>query len=199
MSANVWFEEVDTGLVEEIKNTVRVKNADGVSVALDNENGVIVRKPEEDLKFETFPCVSIYNKTYKPDLVRFYPYPVMVQKGSSGVPATMEDPALPFNLTYQIDFWARYQEDMNEMTKSWLSKHYRTFNLNVVDDGGTKRSCNVMQEGDIVKSDLVQGKNRLYHSIITYTIWVELDSETRYNVPIVVSRDIDTTQKEGGK
>ena len=35
MSANVWFEEVNRGLLKEIKDTVRFRNTNGVLVALD--------------------------------------------------------------------------------------------------------------------------------------------------------------------
>lgn len=190
MSANVWFEQVDAGLLEELKNTIRIKS-NGVTVTLP-DNAFIIRKPEEDMKFETFPCVSIYNKSYKHDPVRYDPIPVVVSEDKTNNRAELEDPAVPYNLSYQIDFWARYQTDMNEMTRTWLLKHFRSFNLSVVDDGGNERSCNVMVDGSIIKSDLVQNKERLFHSIVNCTIWVELDDETRYNVPIVINRGIET-------
>ena len=57
-------------------------------------------------------------------------------------------------------------------------------------DGGVKRSCNCNMIGRVVKSDLVLNKERLFHTIIKYQIWVELDSETRYNKYMVVQRDI---------
>ena len=37
MSANVWFEEVNMGLLSEIKDTVRIKNSRGVLVALEDK------------------------------------------------------------------------------------------------------------------------------------------------------------------
>ena len=77
LSANVWFEEVNTGLVEEIKSTVKVKDAHGVLTALGDEN-IVIRKPEEDFKIEVFPSVSIYNVTYKHDPLRYNPNPVVV-------------------------------------------------------------------------------------------------------------------------
>ncbi len=74
-------------------------------------------------------------------------------------------------------------------------KHFRQFNLDVVDDGGTERSCNCLRQGRLVKSDLVSGGERLFHSVIIYHIWVELDSETRYNKPMVVERGFSTSLK----
>ena len=192
MSANVWFEEVNIGLLEEIKNTVRIKNSKGVLNALKDE-ALLIRKPEEDFKLEVFPCVSIYNLSYKHDPVRYNPSPVIIEEDEENKVVVMEDPAVPFNLDYQIDFWAKYQEDMDCMTRTWLSKHFRQFNLKVVDDGDVERTCNCLIQGSVVKSDLVLNGERLFHSIIKYQIWVELDDETRYNKPMVIQRSIDAT------
>lgn len=195
MSANVWFEEVNIGLLKEIKDTVRVKDSNGVLVELPDE-ALIVRKPEEDFKFETFPCVSIYTKNYRHDPLRYNSSPVIVGQDEENAEVTLEDPALPFNLDYQIDFWSKYQTDMDSMTRTWLLKHFRQFNLKVVDDGGTERTCNCLAKGSVVKSDLVLDKERLFHSIVNIQIWVELDEETRYNKPMVVSRDINTNETD---
>lgn len=193
MSANVWFEEVNTGLLQELKNTVRIKDINGVLVAL-NDKALIIRKPEEDFKLEIFPCVSIYNLNYRHDLLRYNPSPVKVGEDSENKLLILEDPAVPFNLNYQIDFWAKYQTDMDYMTKTWLIKHFRQFNLKVIDDGGVERSCNCLTQGSIVKSDLVLNGERLFHSLIKLQIWVELDDETRYNKPMVIRRDISAKE-----
>lgn len=193
LSANVWFEEVNTGLIEEIKSTVKVKDAHGVLTALGDDN-IVIRKPEEDFKIEVFPSVSIYNVTYRHDPVRYNPNPVVVSRDKENNTMLLEDPAVSFNLSYQLDFWAKYQTDMDSMTRTWLLKHFRQFNLKVIDDGGTERSCNCVTKGNVVKSDLVQNGNRLFHSIVNLQIWVEIDDETRYNKPMVVTRDIDTQQ-----
>lgn len=193
MSANVWFEEVNTGLLKELKKTVRIKNADRLSIPLEDK-ALVVRKPEEDFKFETFPCISIYNLNYEHSRERYNPSPILIKKDVSKGVVTFEDPAVPFDLEYQIDFWARYQEDMDSMLKTWLMKHFHQFNLKVVDDGGTERTCNCLITGKVRKSDLVLGGERLFHSIVKYHIWVELDDETRYNTPIVIKRDIKASE-----
>ena len=193
MSANVWFEEVNIGLINEIKNTVRVRNANGVLVALE-DNQIIIRKPEEDFKLEVFPCVSIYNLSYGHDPIRYNPSPVIVGDDKEKNALIMEESATPFNLLYQLDFWSRYQTDMDCMTKKWLMKHFRQFNLSVIDDGGTERSCNCLIQGKATKSDLVLEGERLFHTIIKYLIWVELDDETRYNKPKVDNVLISTKE-----
>lgn len=194
MSANVWFEEVNNGLLQELQNTIRVRNANGVLVALEDK-ALVVRKPEEDFKFETFPCVSIYNVSYRHNPLRYNHNPVKVGQDTDNNVAIMEDSAIPFDLTYQIDFWSRYQTDMDDMTRTWLSKHFRQFNLKVVDDGGNERTCNCLMKGSVTKSDLILGGERLFHSIIILQIWVELDSETRYNMPMVVKSNINANEE----
>lgn len=184
MSANVWFEEVNIGLINELRNTIKVKNYSGVLAFLP-ENAFTVRKPEEDFKSETYPCVSIYPLDYKHNPLRYNPNPVAVGYDKENKVINLEDQAVSFDLGYQIDFWAKYQTDMDDMMKTWLMKHFRQFNLSVVDDGGVTRSCNVLAEGSFFRSDLVQNKERLFHAFGKYRIWVEIDDETVYNKPMV--------------
>ena len=198
LSANVWFEEVNTGLVEEIKSTVKVKDAHGVLTALGDDN-IVIRKPEEDFKIEVFPSVSIYNVTYKHDPLRYNPNPVVVSTDKEKKTMTLEDPAVAFNLTYQLDFWAKYQTDMDSMTRTWLLKHFRQFNLKVIDDGGVERSSNVLLNESMKSSDLIKNQKRLFHSVISYVIWVELDDEVGYNVHMVADRVLKADSSESSE
>ena len=43
----------------------------------------------------------------------------------------------------------------------------------------------------------MQGGERLFHSILTYTIWVEIKDETQYNVDVVEKVVIDVSQEKG--
>lgn len=196
MSANVWLEEVNTGMLNELKSCVKIKSAMGELIPLpDQDNAFVVRKPDEDFKFEVFPCVSVYIKDYRHDPIRYNPTPIVQEVRADTKELVVEEQAVSFNLSCQIDFWAEYQEDMDNMTRTWLMRHFRQFNLPVVDDGGTERTVNVLASGSIVKSDLVLNSERLFHSIANYTIWVEVDDEVRYTVPMVATIDIDAHQK----
>lgn len=197
MSANVWFQEVDTAFMKEIYDTVRHRDPYTEQlIRLDESNGVIVRKPEEDFKFEVFPCVSIYNLYYAMDKQRYNPNPVVVERNIAEKKAIMEEPAVTFTLSYQLDFWARYYEDMGDITRTWMAKHFRQFNLPVVDDGGVLRSCNVFMSENPKKNDLLVKNDRLFRTIFSYKIWVELDDETRYNEAMVLERGIEAEEKE---
>ena len=187
MSANVWFEEVERGLKEEILRTVEYLTPAGVKEPVSNEM-VFVRDPEEDLREEEIPCVTITPIMNRFDPKRYNPNPVVISRDTKNNIAHVQESAVSFNLVYQIDFWSRYREDMNIMTSSWIKKHFRQFNLPVVDDGGVVRSSNVLIYESMKPVDLMKNQKRLYHSIISYVIWVELDDEVGYNVPMVAER-----------
>ena len=172
MSANVWSEEVERGLKQEILNTVFYLTDTGIKAPL-TEDMVFVRDPEEDLREEQIPCVTITPLYNRFDARRYNPNPVIMSRNDEENLLTMQDSAVPFNLFYQIDFWSRYKEDINLMTSTWLRKHFRQFNLKVVDDGGTERSSNVIMNEPLRESDLLKNQKRLFHSIISYVIWVE--------------------------
>ena len=196
MSANVWFEEVDRGLLAEIRNSVKYLDADGTVVPI-REDMVTVRDPESEFTDEVFPCITCTNISDMFNPMRYHFGDVKVDEVVETNQAIMEKTAVPYDLTYQIDFWARYREDINLMTRTWLVNHARQFNLPVVDDGGNERTCNVLVKEGLKESNLLSGQKRLYHSIVSYTIWVELDDEVRYNTNMVTDRTYDISKEEG--
>ena len=60
MSANVWFEEVEKGLKEEILNTVKYLTTMGTIEPV-TDKMVFVRDPEEDLREEQIPLCDDYS------------------------------------------------------------------------------------------------------------------------------------------
>lgn len=189
MPENVWEEELCTGLIDELKKSL--------GNLCPSDSAFFVRKPEEDFKFEVFPCVSVYLKEYKFDPQRYCDVPDMVDKTADKKFAILEDQAIPFNFNVQIDFWTRYQKDRDTLVKTWLNTgHFKQFILPVYDDGGEKRYANAFINGSIKKVDLLDGNKRIFHSIVEYTIWVELDSGLRYNKAMVNTINIDSNPEE---
>lgn len=195
MSANVWYEEVERGLKEEILKTVKYLSTAGTIEPVTSEM-VFVRDPEEDLREELIPCVTITPLFDRFDPKRYNPNPVIMSRNEEENMLEMQDSAVSFNLYYQIDFWSRYREDMNVMTRTWLKGHFRQFNLTVIDDGGVERSSNVLLNEQMKSSDLLKNQTRLFHSIISYVIWVELDDELGYNVNMVADRVLEADSSE---
>lgn len=182
MSESVWFEQVDTSLINLIQSVIHI---DGVPVK------VVVRKPDDDFYDEDYPVVSIYNLSDKFSRVRYDPEPVIISRDIEHNRIYMERSALPYDLLYQIDFWSVLQSDMNSMTKQWKAFADFWFNLSVQDESGNPRSCFVLSRNDFNKSDLLQNGRRLFHSFGTYKVSVEIDENVVEDVPMV-THDINT-------
>lgn len=195
MPASVWLEEVNKGLMKEILEHVKCVDENTGDMAPLSEDSVIIRKSEEDFKVETYPCVSIYCRGQYHSPKRFSQEYVNLFRDIEKGTVCIESPAVPYDLSYQIDFWSKYQVDMDAMLSSWLFDHFRSFNLFVVDNGGSERTCNCIVKGGVIRSDLTKGTERLLHAIMNLEIWVELDEERRYNVPMVIKHVIDAKQK----
>lgn len=183
-SESVWFEQVDTALIKHIQESVRLPNANKVLTPVP----VKVRKPDEDFKIEEYPCITIYNLYSMRDEVRYCPDDVVVSRDTTKNTLIKEKPAIPYSLYYQIDFWARKQSQMNDMTRLWLGHHPdRCFNLPVKDISGNDRSCFVLMTDDLKKSDFLSGIQRTFHSILTYRVSVEIDERIRNESSMVSS------------
>lgn len=181
MSESVWYEQVDTAFIKFIRDNIQI---DGKPVK------VKVRKPDEDFNTEDYPLVSIYNLYDRFSRVRYNPEPVVVSRDTELNTLISESPAKPYDLFYQIDFWASLQSDMNSMVKQWKSLFDFWFNLDVLDESGTPRSCFVISRNDFNKSDLLQNGKRLFHSFGTYKVQVEIDENTQKTETMVVNPEI---------
>lgn len=193
MSESVWLRQVEDGLVKEIKSTMTYRDDYGNKVPVPR---VLVRKPDVDFikdymdKNKTeevvYPVVTISNTFSSPDKKRFLSsdndHVVVSVTGNSAV---VEDRAVPYKLHYQVDIYAEYQDDIDAMELSWMSKHRPHFMLKVVDNGGTPRECPISISGSVQRSDKVIEGKRLFRAIINYSIRVEIDENTRYNKNIV--------------
>ena len=175
-SESVWFEQVDTALIEHIKGIVKLPSSDGTLVPVP----VKVRKPDEDFKIEEYPCITLYNLYSVRDEVRYFPDTVVVERDTVNNKLIEEKSAIPYSLFYQIDFWSRKQSQMNDMTRMWLGHHPdKSFNLPVKDLSGNDRDSFVLMTDDLKKSDNLSGTNRTFHSMLTYKVWVEIDERIR--------------------
>lgn len=175
-SQSVWFEQVDTALINYIKGIVKLPNSNGVLTPVP----VKVRKPDEDFKIEEYPCITLYNLYSKRDEERYFPDTVVVERDLDNNKIIEERSAIPYSLFYQIDFWSRHQSQMNDMTRMWLGHHPdRCFNLPVKDLSGNDRDSFVLMTDDLKKSDFLTDTKRTFHSVLTYRVWVEIDERIR--------------------
>ena len=175
-SESVWFEQVDTALINYIKGIVKLPNSNGVLTPVP----VKIRKPDEDFKIEEYPCITLYNLYSVRDEERYFPDTVIVERDVDNHRLTEEKGAIPYSLFYQIDFWSRQQSQMNDMTRMWLGHHPdKCFNLPVKDLSGNNRDSFVLMTDDLKKSDFLTDTKRTFHSVLTYKVWVEIDERIR--------------------
>lgn len=202
MAESVWLKQVEEGLMAEIRTCVTYTDENGKKVPV---NRVFVKKPEDEFLGLTgededidLPCVTISNYMDTFDKKRansLTDSPIVVSMVSSKM-AEVEERAKPYKLFYQMDFWAEYEDDVDKMTLTWLARHSRWFNLPVVDNGGTKRTCYAAQQGSILRSDQTVKEKRLFRAIINYCIRVEIDENIRYNKPAVESIGLSSSIDE---
>lgn len=190
MSESVWFEQVDIAFKKLLQRVIQI---DGKPVK------VVIRKPDEDFNTEDYPLVSIYNLYDRFSKIRYSSEPIVVSKNKEANSLVLEDSALPFDLFYQIDFWATLQTDMNSMTRQWKAFSKSWFNLDVSDMSDIARSCFVLSRNDFNKSDLMQNGRRLFHSFSTYKVQVELDEKVHNVVPMVTyTPDVKVNEESDG-
>jgi hypothetical protein len=189
---SIWKEQIDTALIELIRNTITVTDYIlGEKVPI-NEKSVFIRKPEDDFQIAAYPSISVYSlyDIYSPERSVVETGKV-ISRDAIKKRIEFEPPKRKFTLTYQIDFWALKQTHMNEMTLQWLSKFTRYHNFNLKDESG--EACNILMlqkwgQG-LRKEDLIQGSERIFHSFLTYDFWAEISGETR-KMPMVTDVEV---------
>lgn len=193
LSESVWFEQVDTALINYIKGIVKLPNSNGVLTPVP----VKIRKPDEDFKIEEYPCITLYNLYSVRDDFRYFPDKVIVERDFERNTLIEERGAIPYSLFYQLDFWSTKQTHMNDMTRTWLGHHPdKSFNLPVKDLSGQSRSSFVLMTDDLKKADFLEDNSRTFHSVLTYRVWVEIDERIRNESEMLASiPQFDTTKR----
>lgn len=191
-SESVWFEQVDTALINYIEGIVKLPDSNGILTPVP----VKIRKPDEDFKIEEYPCITLYNLYSVRDETRYFRDKVVVERDYERNTLIEERGAIPYNLFYQFDFWSRKQSHMNDMTRMWLGYHPdRCFNLPVKDLSGQDRSSFVLMVDDLKKLDSLDKTDRTFHSVLTYRVWVEIDERIRNESDMITRISYPDTTK----
>lgn len=187
MSQTVWYEEVETALKSRLEDVVKLPNKNGTLKSVP----CYIRKPDEDFKVEQYPFTSIYAVSSRRDEFRYCREKIIVDKDVANRKIVYEQSAIPYNLIYQLDFFSMLQTQMNDMLRAWISYHPdRDFNLPVFDKSGIARDCFALQRDTIVKQDILRGSKRVFHSIITYRIYVEIDENVQTERSMITKLDL---------
>ena len=180
MNSTVWYRQINEGLKLFIQSIVTLPDSNGNIVPVP----VRIRKADEDFKKEDYPMVIFHCLyTSKRDEQRYYPFKVVRDIDPDKAEGKLEKPAVPFSLTYQIDFYSTLMSDMDEMLRKWEFEVNREFNLPVTDSGGTQRFAHALQTGsNLSKQDKLSDNSRVFNSSLTYRIWAEIDEENADNI-----------------
>ena len=85
---------------------------------------------------------------------------------------------------------------MNLMTRLWLGYTPEGYiNLPVVDMSGNNRNSFMSQVASVVKSDLLNGKNRIFRTIFSYIVWVEIDEKVKENINYINTVETNISQE----
>lgn len=167
-SRTVWWDEVNHGLIKEIKQIY----GETVQVAFRSDDDVQAKIPIQ------YPRILITNLEEKFDRKRYSPFPVEVRSDDTTV--TLEESAKPFNLTFQIDLVSKTIMEMNRLSMIW-NNHFIDFNnLDVVDQEGTTRSVYMKNVYQTKADSRSQNGERLFRKIYIYEVRVEIDEVKEY-------------------
>lgn len=183
-SRSVWFRQVDEALYELLSNILTYRDSHGVIV------NVIPCFPKDtpDLKKVKLPTVVIKKTSSYFDLDRYDPNPVITKLSEGSHSATTEESAKPYTLKYQLDFLCKYQEDLDDISRIWLSRIPKRYMLDVFDTSGTPRQCYMVQTSPPISiGGSHTGDIPLYRLVVTYDIKVELDEGVENTTNIVTS------------
>ena len=196
--ASVWKEEVNNALMKYTKEAVHFKrNGEWYKLP------VQMRKPDESLKTESYPCITWYNLM---DIQNVYRTDNVKHKYINPETGTVTEYYLPipFDMYYQLDFWGKLFGDVDAMTQAWIASlppfsRGEFFNLPVVDSMGNKTSVLCKQKDILRRRDTLTSGDQLYHSTITYAIQGHIgrDYQEINDIILSVNLDVETRRKRG--
>lgn len=177
---SVWFEQIDEALLKFISETVVL---DGVPISS------VVRKPEDEFNLKDYPLACIYSNNPKFIPERYVKRKIRVSEVVNNV-AKFEDTAKPYELSYQLDFFAVKQSTMNDILRQWSVKVDRHINLPVIDMSGESRTVFVLFKNDWGKNDTLDNGERVYHTFCSFMVRTELDEGQIQELPVVTKPEI---------
>ena len=148
---------------------------------------VIVRKPDEDFKLETYPCavLQITNSRFSVD--RYYKKEsYVVSKDKENYRGIVDKPPLTYDINLQLDFYANKENDLDTLEITWLSYFRQDFNLQVKTRGGNDDDVHVMPDAGVSKRlDEMNGKDRLFRRCFNYKVYGRIEEHDRRDIPLV--------------
>lgn len=118
-NSTIWNEQICTGFLEALQQNVKVRGRSGTLEPVQN---VVVMKPEIGFDKDLLPAITIRNYDVRRAVVnQMGKLPTYENYNTENGTVEYTKQPLKFWLYYQIDFWAEYQEDIDNMLISWIS------------------------------------------------------------------------------
>lgn len=136
---------------------------------------VVICKPDEDFKIEEFPCAVLQIPTYKFSIDRWSKIDRYVAGRDENNNYVIDSTPLPFDVYLQMDFYTKFQDDIDTLQIKWLSKFGRDLMLEVETRGGKPSSVLVLPEGGAKRLDEVTGKERLFRLVQNFRVFARID------------------------
>lgn len=190
-SETVWFEEVDRGLLELLRE-IQVPVKGVLSPVY-----VDIKKSDEDFKVDVYPSISIYASTYSFDKSRESTlHEEITEIDTENNIGKLEEVPKPFKFTYKITLWSKLQTQMNYMSRMLNAKVGHFHNLKVNDVSGNPTTVFMELRNPIGKSDILIDNERTFQQVYTYEVWVSIDERIQTDVQITGEAPINVHLNE---
>ena len=193
-SATIWNREIFAGMMELFKEV------------FENKFPVVVRKPDEDFKVETYPSIVLQITGAKFSAGRSVKRErIMVSKDYENYTGVIRKTALPYDISLQVDFYSDSENTLDNMVIKWLSKNRRDFVLNVKNRGGDDDDCLVIPDNGTVelnvrRLDEMNGKDRLFRACMNYIVYGRIEEAETEEIPLLRKVVVTTkTNKYSGR
>lgn len=170
-NSTVWNEHICSGFLSFIKSQVRVRGRDGM-IPVEN---VVVRRPEVAFQSDLLPAVTVYNYDMKRAVVnQMGSLPTYENYNAENGTVEYTEQPLKFWLYYQIDLWAEFQEDIDNMLMSFMRAMPEHGSLEVVTEDGeqTTVSCTLVGMTNLDGTDT---DRRLFRRALSYRVSARID------------------------
>ena len=168
VNSTIWNEQICEGFLEALRKNAKVRGRSG---KLEPVQNVTVKKPETVVDSDLLPAITIQNYDIKRAVVnQMGRVPTYENYNTENGTVEYTKQPLKFWLYYQIDFWAEYQEDIDNMLLSWISAMPDVGGaLRVVNMGGEEvtTSCSLLS---MVALDGTDTDKRLFRRSLSYRV-----------------------------
>lgn len=175
MSNSVWYKEVDTALYKLLKKIIDPN----IQLYFNTERDLLKDPPK-------YPYARIIHLGEQFAFKRYDPSKQVVEIDKQMGTITVEDSALPYDLSYQLELVSNSNNLHHTTSLKWASKVKPFFNLPVIDNGGVERFCFVSATRPVTIEEESKDDKTAFRYIVRLKVRVELDENTPESSKLVI-------------